>query len=114
MKHDQELRKKKKHSKKETEVDMLLKEIGLEQICKNFKDRGCFYVADLKGENHNNLQNYFLITEYGKRKTILSAVQKYLAAGKKSFKTYESKESKESNEQDDRRVIHFNKYGLRR
>ena len=53
--------------------------IGLGICAKNFKDRDAKNIVDLRDATHENLQNYFLITDYGQRKKIMKEIQRYIA-----------------------------------
>eukprot|EP01084_Bolivina_argentea_P316142 547926_1 len=80
MKQDQALRKNNKHSKV-SDVKQFLQTIGLEKRYKNFQNRGCDQMKDLKDANSNELMNEFLITNYGERKAILNGIKKYFTKG---------------------------------
>eukprot|EP01084_Bolivina_argentea_P083235 150718_1 len=85
MKEDQILRKNKKQSKV-IQVKRFLESIGLGNRYKNFEDRGCTRMNDLKDADSNELRSEFLITDYGERKIILNGIKKYFAKDKSDEK----------------------------
>ena len=67
-------------------MDTFLETIGLVKYAKNFKDRGVEKIEDLRDETHENLQNYFVITNYRDRKTLMAKIGIYFEEYKKMEK----------------------------
>eukprot|EP01084_Bolivina_argentea_P077753 141066_1 len=79
---NQILRKNKKNFKDSEVKRFFEKSIGLGNRYKNFEDKGCDGMNDLKEMDHNDLMNEFFITSYGERKIILNGIKKYFAKDK--------------------------------
>eukprot|EP01084_Bolivina_argentea_P180595 312022_1 len=92
----------KKKKSESSDLQVFLETIGLGHYYKNFKDRGCDKMNDLKEAkvNSNDLKDEFLITEWKHRKQILEGVKGYFANGNKAKEKYQRKIQEKVNEND--------------